>query len=138
MLVLSLTLMLAPVPARAEDGPVVETALTIDGTPEPDGKPVRIDVSLFTTDPTTPRPAVVLAHGFGGTKADSAGTARLLAQDGYAVLTFTARGFGRSGGLIHLNHPKFEGADARRLVDLAATRSEVIRTGNDPVIGFTG
>ena len=35
----------------------------------------------------------------------------------------------RSGGLIHLDHPDYEGADARRIVDLAAGRAEVARTG---------
>jgi ABC-2 type transport system ATP-binding protein len=128
----------APVPVRAAAATVVETALTVAGTPEPDGRPVNIDVSLFTTDAGRAQPAVVLAHGFGGSKADSASTARLLAQDGYTVLTYTARGFGRSGGQIHLNHPAYEGADARRLVDLAATRPEVARSGDDPVIGFAG
>ena len=69
---------------------------------------------MLTTDPATPRPAIVLAHGFGGTKDDGLEPARTLAQDGYAVITFTARGFGASGGLIHLDHPDFEGADARQ------------------------
>ena len=135
---LALTGAVAPEPLRAAAATVVETALTMPGTPEPDGRPVSIDVSLFSADPGRAQPAVVLAHGFGGSKADSAGTARLLAQDGYTVLTYTARGFGRSGGQIHLNHPAYEGADARRLVDLAATRPEVARSGEDPVIGFAG
>ncbi|MET1004347.1 MAG: alpha/beta fold hydrolase [Propionibacteriaceae bacterium] len=137
-LALSLLLGIAPISARADDAPVSETPLIIPGTPEPDGKPVSIDVSLFTTDPGQARPAIVLAHGFGGTKADSAGTARLLARDGYTVITYTARGFGTSGGRIHLNNPAYEGADAKRLIDLAATRPEVTHTGNDPVIGFAG
>ena len=123
--------------AYAEDQ-VSETALTVAGTPEPDGRPVRLDVSVLTTDPATPRPAVVLAHGFGGTKDDVADTARTLAEDGFAVITFTARGFGASGGLIHLNHPDYEGADARRIVDLAAERPEVLKAGGDPVVGFAG
>jgi ABC-2 type transport system ATP-binding protein len=131
-------LAVVPESAQAAQPVVVETELNMPGTPEADGRPVAIDVSLFTTDARTPRPAIVLAHGFGGSKADSAGTARQLAGQGYAVITFTARGFGRSGGRIHLNHPQFEGADARRLVDLAASRPEVSRTGSDPVIGFTG
>ena len=106
---------------------------------EPDGTPVKLDVSLFTTDPTSPRPAIVLAHGFGGTKNDSRGPAETLAQDGYTVITYTARGFGRSGGRIHLDNPAYEGSDTTELVDFAATRSEVAKTGaDDPVIGFAG
>ena len=41
----------------------------------------------------------------------------------------TARGFGKSGGLIHLDNPAYEGADARKIIDLAATRPEVIKDG---------
>ncbi|HWJ53207.1 MAG TPA: alpha/beta fold hydrolase, partial [Propionibacteriaceae bacterium] len=77
-------------------------------------------------------------HGFGGTKNDTAETARTLARDGYTVITFTARGFGASGGLIHLDHPDYEGADARRIIDFAADRPEVSKVGRDPVIGFAG
>ena len=125
------------VPAYAADR-VTETELRVDGTPESDGRPVQLDVTLMTTDPTVARPAVVLAHGFGGTKNDSAETARTLARDGYTVITFTARGFGASGGLIHLDHPDYEGADARRIIDFAAGRPEVSKVGQDPVIGFAG
>ena len=128
----------ALVPEAYAEDQVSETALTVAGTPEPDGRPVRLDVSLMTTDPATPRPAVVLAHGFGGTKDDVADTGRTLAQDGFTVITFTARGFGASGGLIHLNHPDYEGADARRIVDLAAERPEVLTADGDPVVGFAG
>ena len=117
---------------------VVETAVTVAGTPEPDGRPVDLDVSVLTTDPGQARPAVVLAHGFGGSKDDSAGVGRELARSGYTVITYTARGFGRSGGLIHLDDPAYEGADAVRLVDFAAGRPEVLSTGGDPVIGFAG
>jgi ABC-2 type transport system ATP-binding protein len=124
-------------PAYAEEA-VTETALTVAGTPEPDGRAVSLDVTLMTTDPGEARPAIVLAHGFGGTKDDLAETARTLAEDGYTVITFTARGFGASGGLIHLNHPDYEGADARRIVDLAAGRPEVRQVDGDPVVGFAG
>ena len=113
----------APV-AYAEDAgeDVVETVLSVDGTPEPDEGPVSLDVTVLTTDPDTPRPAVVLAHGFGGSKDDSLETARTLARAGYAVIIYTARGFGASGGRIHLDHPEFEGADAVKIIDLAAGR----------------
>jgi ABC-2 type transport system ATP-binding protein len=126
-----------PIPAYAAD-PVIETELMVPGTPEADGKPVKLDATILTTDPATPRPAIVLAHGFGGTKADSEATARTLALAGYTVIIYTARGFGASGGRIHLDNPAYEGADARKLVDLAASRPEVAKDGDDPVIGFAG
>jgi ABC-2 type transport system ATP-binding protein len=123
--------------AAAEDR-VVEADLMVAGPPEPDGKPVKIDVTIMTTDPATPKPAIILAHGFGGTKADSAPTARTLARDGYAVIIYTARGFGASGGDIHLDNPAYEGADITKLIDLAASRREVVKDGDDPVIGVAG
>jgi ABC-2 type transport system ATP-binding protein len=126
-----------PIPAQAQDK-VIETALMVPGTPEADGKPVKLDATILTTDPATPRPAIVLAHGFGGTKDDSEPTARTLALAGYTVIIYTARGFGKSGGRIHLDNPTYEGADAGKLVDLAARRPEVVKEGSDPVIGFAG
>jgi ABC-2 type transport system ATP-binding protein len=137
-LLLTVALLAAiPIPAHAQDQ-VIETELMVPGTPEPDGKSVKLDATILTTDPASPRPAIVLAHGFGGTKSDSEPTARTLALTGYTVIIYTARGFGASGGLIHLDNPAYEGADARKLIDLAAGRPEVAKDGDDPVIGFAG
>ena len=72
----------------------------VTGTPEA-GVAVALDTTLYTPE-ATPAPAVLLAHGFGGSKTDLDSEARSLAQHGYVVLAYTARGFGRSGGLIHL------------------------------------
>ncbi|HKX15198.1 MAG TPA: hypothetical protein VJN19_08400, partial [Propionibacteriaceae bacterium] len=70
-----------PIPAYAQEQ-VIETELMVPGTPEADGKPVQLDATILATDPATPRPAIVLAHGFGGTKNDSKPTARTLALAG--------------------------------------------------------
>ena len=128
----------AVVPTADAAVQIVETALQTPGTPEPDGEPVMIDTTILTADPATAKPAIILAHGFGGTKDDSLAAARTLARDGYTVIIYTARGFGKSGGLIHLDNPAYEGADARKIIDLAATRPEVIKNGDDPVVGFAG
>ena len=124
-------------PAQAADERVVETVLSVPGTPEA-GRPVTLDATLLTTDPAVPRPAIVLAHGLGGTKTDSLPTARSLARDGYAVLVYTARGFGASGGLIHLDDPAYEGRDAVAMVDAAAARPEVERWGPIPCSASPG
>jgi ABC-2 type transport system ATP-binding protein len=137
LMIVALLSVVVPVPAYAKEQ-VIETALQVLGTPEPDGKPVALDATILTTDPATPRPAIVLAHGFGGTKLDSEPTARTLALAGYTVIIYTARGFGNSGGLIHLDNPAYEGSDARKLVDLAASRPEVAKDGDDPIVGFAG
>ncbi len=86
---------------------------------------VRIDTSFFTAGPEGRRPAVLLGHGFGGSKEDVRAQAEDLARDGYAVLTWSARGFGRSTGKIGLNDPQGEVADVSRLVDWLAARPEV-------------
>ncbi len=145
-------------PAAASEPRVVETALRVDVGPEPGGPggagggPVSLDASIFTPSGAPgARPAVVLAHGYGGSKADSAAPARELAAAGYVVMTYTARGFGASGGRIHLGDPAFEGADVTALVDVLAGRDDVARdpaqdgaavSGDagrpDPLVGVAG
>ncbi|MCT4356180.1 alpha/beta fold hydrolase [Streptomyces sp. Je 1-79] len=100
----------------------------------------RIDTSYFTSGPAADRrPAVLLGHGFGGSKDDVRAQAEKLARDGYAVLTWSARGFGASTGQIGLNDPAHEVKDVQRLVDWLAQRSEVqLDKAGDPRVGVTG
>ena len=109
----------------------------VAGTPEPDGRPVRLDSSLYLPE-HTPAPAILLAHGFGGSKAGLDGTARSLARAGYVVLAYSARGFGASGGLIHLDSIRYEVADGSRLLDFLQARPEVRRADGRPVVGVAG
>ncbi|NUP39570.1 MAG: alpha/beta fold hydrolase, partial [Streptomyces sp.] len=98
----------------------------------------RIDTSYFTAG-SGRRPAVLLAHGFGGSKDDLRSQAEGLARDGYAVLTWSARGFGSSTGKIGLNDPAHEVADVRRLIDWLAKRPEVrLDAAGDPRVGVAG
>ncbi|MEY9876413.1 ABC-2 type transport system ATP-binding protein [Streptacidiphilus sp. MAP12-33] len=100
---------------------------------------VRIDTAYFTTGDATPRPAVLLAHGFGGSKDDMAAEARFLAQHGYRVMTWSARGFGKSTGAIGLDAPDREVADVQRLIDWLGHRPDVLRDGpDDPRVGIAG
>ncbi|GHB22938.1 ABC transporter ATP-binding protein [Streptomyces viridiviolaceus] len=100
---------------------------------------VRLDTSYFTAGPAGRRPAVLLAHGFGGSKADVREQAESLARDGYAVLTWSARGFGRSTGKIGLNDPDGEVADVSRLLDWLAKQPQVRLDGKgDPRVGVAG
>ncbi|QMU77430.1 alpha/beta fold hydrolase [Streptacidiphilus sp. PB12-B1b] len=118
---------------------VRQEVLSVTGVPEADGTPVKLDATLYLPAGSTPRPAVVLAHGFGGSKDDEAADALYLARHGYVALTYSARGFGRSGGLIHLDSPQYEVRDAERMVDLLATLPQVVKDGpGDPRVGFTG
>ncbi|MFV2099602.1 alpha/beta fold hydrolase [Micromonospora sp. LOL_024] len=109
----------------------------------PDGaEPVDLDTTLYLPrDASSGQkvPAVLLAHGFGGTKNSVRVDAEDLADRGYAVLTWTARGFGRSGGQIHLDSPDHEVRDAQRLLDWLADRPEIRADGvGDPRVGVVG
>ncbi|MGW7101004.1 alpha/beta fold hydrolase [Streptomyces sp. NPDC054838] len=102
-----------------------------------------IDISYFTAGEGERgpgnRPAVLLGHGFGGSKDDVRVQAERLARAGYAVLTWSARGFGRSGGRIGLNDPDYEVKDVSRLIDWLARRPEVRLDGaGDPRVGVAG
>jgi ABC-2 type transport system ATP-binding protein len=111
--------------------------LTVPAGPGEQGT-VSLDATLYL--PTrTPAPAVLVAHGFGGSKTSVDVDARDLAARGFVALTWSARGFGRSTGQISLDSPGHEVADASRLIDYLAGRPEVLldRPG-DPRVGVTG
>ncbi|MFJ8859731.1 alpha/beta fold hydrolase [Streptomyces sp. NPDC102451] len=100
---------------------------------------VSVDTSYFTSGGTKPRPAVLIGHGFGGSKNDVRAQAEKLAADGYAVMTWSARGFGRTTGEITLNAPDGEVKDVSGLIDWLAGRPEVqLDAKGDPRIGVTG
>ncbi|MFD7289559.1 alpha/beta fold hydrolase [Streptomyces sp. NPDC059863] len=120
--------------AVASDGaPAVhrtDQVLSMDGA--------RIDTSYFTAG-SGRRPAVLVGHGFGGSKDDVRTQAEKLARDGYAVLTWSARGFGKSTGEIGLNDPDHEVKDVSRMIDWLAARPEVrLDAKGDPRVGVTG
>ncbi|MFE8015498.1 alpha/beta fold hydrolase [Streptomyces antibioticus] len=119
----------------SDDGPTpvrrADRVTTVDG--------VRLDTSYFTAGPSGRRPAVLLGHGFGGSKDDVRRQAEDLARDGYAVLTWSARGFGESTGKIGLNDPKAEVADVSKLIDWLAGQPQVQLDGaGDPRVGVAG
>jgi ABC-2 type transport system ATP-binding protein len=114
-----------------------EQRIDVPGGPGTTG-PVSLDTTLYLPA-TTPAPAVLVAHGFGGSKASVDADARDLASHGFVVLAWSARGFGDSTGQISLDDPDHEVADARALVDWLATRPEVTQDGpGDPRVGVTG
>jgi ABC-2 type transport system ATP-binding protein len=104
--------------------------------------PIRLDTTYFRPDAATPQhpvPAILLAHGYGQTKQSVAGDAARFAEHGFAVLTWTAEGFGRSGGQIHLDSPDWEVRDASQLINWVSTRPEVLHDGpDDPRVAVVG
>ena len=98
-----------------------------------DGVPLDADVALPATGDTG-LPLVVISHGWGQSKVGFA-EMRPWAECGYAVLAFSARGFGDScgsatsraadpagcaKGWVHLDDVRFEGRDVQQLAGLLA------------------
>ena len=140
-LLLSLTLLvLVPAaPAAAAEDVATEDATVPSGS---GADAVELDTTLYLPGSATaddPAPAVVLAHGFGGSKESVADDARDLAGRGFVVLTFSARGFGASTGQIGLDDPRYEVADLSTLLDLLAERDDVLLDApGDPRVGVAG
>ncbi|MBU8857368.1 MULTISPECIES: alpha/beta fold hydrolase [unclassified Micromonospora] len=115
--------------------------VTVRSGPSGD-EPVDLDTTLYLPEDASSSnrvPAVLLAHGFGGTKDSVRSDAEDLVSRGYAVLTWTARGFGRSGGRIHLDNPDYEVRDAQRLLDRLAQRPDIrLDAAGDPRVGVVG
>ncbi len=93
---------------------------------------VSIAATLYVPDGTPPAdgwPAIVFLHGFGRNRSDNNALVEGygLVNQGYAILTYDARGHGSSGGLVSVAGPR-EIADARAVRDWLAARSDVSDT----------
>jgi ABC-2 type transport system ATP-binding protein len=119
---------------------VTQTASMVPVGNGPDGSKVSLDTTLFVPKNLHgTAPAVILAHGFGGNKDDETSEALTLARHGYIALTYSARGFGNSGGQITLDSPDYEVKDASRLIDLLAKDPRVhLDKPGDPTVGIAG
>ncbi|GAB2791618.1 CocE/NonD family hydrolase [Streptomyces daliensis] len=95
-------------------------------------------------------PAVLTTNGFGGSKNDAGtvGVAKSFAERGYAVLSYSGLGFGKSGCRITLDDPKTDGEAASELVGFLGgeraaddgTRADFITSDgeHDPRVGMIG
>ncbi|MFD9704072.1 alpha/beta fold hydrolase [Lentzea sp. NPDC059081] len=126
---------------RSGDDPVAVSfkEANIDAPESPDSaQTVTIETRLYLPQ-QTPAPAIMLAHGFGGSLRSVHTQAEEFARRGFVVLTWSARGFGRSTGQIALNSLDREVRDAQKLLDFLGTRDEVQKDGaGDPRVGVTG
>jgi ABC-2 type transport system ATP-binding protein len=126
--------------ARGGPAPVSARNLRIAVTDGPhDNSRVLLDATFFTPAGSGRAPAILLAHGFGQTKNAVRPEAEQLARAGFAVLTWSARGFGKSTGQIALDSPDYEVKDVEQLVSWLARQPRVLldRPG-DPRVGITG
>jgi len=118
-----------------------------DRVPSFDDVPLDVDVTLpLDAEPNEALPTIVIMHGYGGTKEDFESddpegndanerdyhyNNNFYAKRGYAVVNYTARGFGRScgtedsrddpdcdDGYIHLADTRFEARDTQHLLGL--------------------
>lgn len=120
---------LMPIGAQAES--VTEKMITT-------APRVSIDTSMFLPS-KTPAPAILIAHGFGGSKDSVASEAKFFASKGYVVLTWTARGFGKSTGEIAMNAMDAEVSDTKVLISyLAKSRFVTQDKTGDPRVGILG
>jgi alpha-beta hydrolase superfamily lysophospholipase len=91
---------------------------------------VQLATTLYEPTSATPAggyPAIVMFHGLGGKRQDMNQIAeQSFANEGYAVLTFDARGHAQSGGLFSADGPR-EISDFRQLFDWLAARPEIDR-----------
>lgn len=129
-----LGLVLLPGVSRAAITPEDAFVTSFDGT--------KIFTHLFLPDgasATNPVPVILRTHGWGGSGETAvAGTLARLLSEGYAVLTWDQRGFGRSGGQAEIDDDDVEGRDVRVLIDTVAARAEILKVSGDPVVGMTG
>ena len=120
---------LTPISATA-DSVQVRTIDTADA--------VSLDTSLYLPN-KVPAPAILIAHGFGGSKDSVSTDAQYFVDKGFVVLTWTARGFGKSTGQISMNAPDGEVADTKALISYLARNKNVLQDkSGDPRVGIMG
>jgi ABC-2 type transport system ATP-binding protein len=120
--------------------PVSARNLRIAVTDGPhDNQDVVLDATFFTPAGSGRAPAILLAHGFGETKNAVRPEAEQLARAGFAVLTWSARGFGKSTGQIALDSPDYEVKDVEQLIGWLARQPRVLLDHpGDPRVGIAG
>lgn len=97
-----------------------------------------IVATLYDPGMDEPQPAVLMTHGWGGTRQDREPQASLYASNGYVALAYDSRGFGESGGQVSSTGPN-EQRDAAALVTWLANRDIVQTDGeDDPRVGMDG
>jgi putative CocE/NonD family hydrolase len=135
------------------------TAITVHVNVGPKGDvPCAVDADLYLPDGASaahPVPAILTTHGFGGSKDDDnqKATGKGFVNQGYAVLSYSGLGFGKTDCKIELDDPDWDGkagkqmddvlAGTRPYVDQATGKSQYLRSiamesKGDPRVGMIG
>ncbi len=137
VLLLLAALALAATPAQAQAGGSAQVASPVDGA--------LIDLNWCApgggVGPDT-YPVIIHSHGWGGSKSSCKGS---WLDEGYAFVSVSARGFGRSDGQANVHDPDFEGRDFLAVLDWiweqpwsAKETGDSACGGKDIVIGGSG
>ncbi len=145
---LAAALLASPSPsAKAATTDKADTVRVTNGclssVPEPGtSEPVQICYSVFRpagASKKRPVPMIMHSHGWGGSRTKDAAAFKPFTDAGYGVLSFDQRGWGESGGHAHVENPRYEGVDVRRLVkSIAALRWVQQDRPGDPRLGAIG
>jgi pimeloyl-ACP methyl ester carboxylesterase len=84
-----------------------------------------LDVTLMIPPGSGLHPLVALLHGWGGSKGSSGDIAQALLAEEYAVLRYSARGFGHSWGQVNLSDVHVEMEDLRSMIGRIVDRQEL-------------
>ena len=134
-------------PAVAQDDPQAydRTPGMLETTTGPDETyPVTLDHDVWVPEGASaadPRPAMVIAHGFGNSKdvGEVTTLAAFFAGKGYVVISSTHQGFGQSSGCVALDSVDYDARNVSRLIDLLAARDDVLMDApGDPRVGMAG
>lgn len=134
-------------PAVAQEDPQAydRTPGMLETTTGPDETyPVTLDHDVWVPEGASaadPRPAMVIAHGFGNSKdvGEVTTLAAFFAGKGYVVISSTHQGFGQSSGCVALDSVDYDARNVSRLIDLLAARDDVLMDApGDPRVGMAG
>jgi pimeloyl-ACP methyl ester carboxylesterase len=124
----------------AEPGLNCETAAdgrrTCTGFLETSVDRTLLDVTLVIPPGNRPHPLITMLHGWGGSKNSQGYITDPLIEAGYAVLRYSARGFGESWGQVNLSDVHMELGDLRSMIGQVVDQPRLRLNGN--AVGIIG
>ena len=86
----------------------------------------KLECQLFLPGGEPPYPVIMIGHGWDSDLTEMAGRAKNYRDAGYATFVWSARGWGKSTGLIRLDSTQYEIKDTIRLINWLAEQKFVI------------